>query len=330
MTRLPTFDDVRDAAARLASSLIKTPLLTSQELDDRTGGAIFLKAECLQETGSFKFRGATNKLRQLTKSEQTAGVVAWSTGNHAQGVAAAAKALNISAKIVMPADAPKAKLDGTRAYGAEIVFYDRETDDREEIGRRIANEESRVVVPPYDDFDIICGQGTAGLEMADQIVESEKILDDVLVPASGGGLLAGVSLAAHKRFPESQIYVVEPKGFDDHHRSLGNDQCVVNSKRAGSICDALLAPTPGKLTWQINSKHLAGGYAVCDDDVMDAISFAHRVFGIRLEPGGAITLAALLNASHDAKGRTVALVLSGGNVDDDTFNQALARLSANP
>ena len=329
MTRLPTSDDVRNAAARIAGSVEETPLLTSQDLDDRTGGRIFLKAECLQKTGSFKFRGATNKLTQLTESERAAGVVAWSTGNHAQGVAAAAKAFNASAKIVMPSDAPDTKLDGTRSYGAEVIFYDRATDDREDIGRRIAQDEGRVVIPPYDDFDIMCGQGTAGLELADQTNELGFALDDVLVPASGGGLLAGVSLAVHDRFPDARIYVVEPESFNDHQRSLDSGQRETNAQREGSICDALLAPTPGALTWHVNRHHLAGGYAVSDDDVLDAIAYAHRELDIRLEPGGAITLAALLCGDHDAKGRAVALILSGGNVDDDTFNRALARLPTN-
>lgn len=329
MTRLPASDDVRDAAARIAASVKKTPLLTSQELDARAGGHIFLKAECLQETGSFKFRGATNKLTLLTESERAAGVVAWSTGNHAQGVAAAAKAIGVSAKIVMPEDAPRTKLDGTRAYGAEVVFYDRKTDDREAIGRRIAEDEGRVVIPPYDDFNIICGQGTAGLELVDQVAALGADLDDILVPASGGGLLAGASLAVHDRFPDARIYVVEPKSFNDHQRSLGSGRRETNTRRAGSICDALLAPTPGALTWQVNRHHLAGGYGVSDDDVLDAIAYAHHTFDIRLEPGGAITLAALLSGHHDAKGRSVALILSGGNVDDDTFNRALARLTTN-
>ncbi|NKB44759.1 MAG: pyridoxal-phosphate dependent enzyme [Alphaproteobacteria bacterium] len=326
MSRLPTFDDVHHAAARIAASVKKTPVLTSKDLNDRTGGRIFLKAECLQKTGSFKFRGATNKLLQLTESERAAGVVAWSTGNHAQGVAAAAKALGVSAKIVMPSDAPQTKLGGTRSHGAKVVFYDRATDDREEIGRRIAREEGRTVVPPYDDFDIICGQGTAGLELVDQVTELDATLDDVLVPASGGGLLAGVSLAVHGHFPEAQFFVVEPRSFDDHKRSLDSGHRESNALATGSICDALLAPTPGTLTWQVNCTRLTGGYAVTDEEVLDAIAFAYHTFDIRLEPGGAVALAALLNGCHDAAGRSVALILSGSNVDDDTFNRALARL----
>lgn len=324
MTNLPTADAIREAANRITGSVKKTPVLTSAELDARTGGKIFLKAECLQDTGSFKLRGATNKIMQLTDAERAAGVVAWSTGNHAQGVAAASHRLGISAKIVMPKDAPQAKLDGTKAYGAEIVLYDRATDDREEIGRRIAREENRIVVPPYDDPDIICGQGTAGLELAQYALEHGSSLDDVLVPASGGGLLAGTSLAVRDIFPGTLLFSVEPEGFDDHRRSLGQKNRGTNTQLTGSICDALLAPTPGALTWQINSAYLQGGYAVSDGDVLKAISLAHKNLGVRLEPSGAITLAAVLNGTHNAKGRTVGLILSGGNVDEQTFNRALS------
>lgn len=323
MATLPTAQNIRFAADRIAGSVKKTPVLTCPELDARTGGRIFLKAECLQDTGSFKLRGATNKLMQLTPTERTAGVVAWSSGNHAQGVAAAAHRLGISAKIVMPKDAPAAKLAGTRAFGAEVVFYDRTDDDREEIGRRIAQDEGRIIVPPYDDADIICGQGTAGLELAEHVAGIGTTLDDVLVPVSGGGLLAGVSLAIKDIFPEARMFSVEPEGFDDHRRSCDTKKRETNNQLTGSICDALLAPTPGALTWQINETHLHGGYVVSDGDVLEAISFAHKTLGLKLEPGGAITLAALLNRTHDAEGRSVGLVLSGGNVDNQTFNRAL-------
>lgn len=324
MTTLPDAQDVRNAAERIAESIQKTPVLSDAGLDARTGGKIFLKTECLQGTGSFKLRGATNKLMQLSPAERAAGVVAWSTGNHAQGVAAAAQRLGVSAKIVMPKDAPEAKLAGTKSYGAEIVFYDRVTDNREKIGQRIAAEEGRVVVPPYDDIDIICGQGTAGLELIDHVVSRGETLDDVLVPTSGGGLLAGVSLAVHNHFPNARMYSVEPVGFDDHARSNQNRVRETNAQRAGSICDALLAPIPGAFTWQINQTHLYCGYTVADDEVLEAIAFAYRTFDLRLEPGGAIALAVLLNGTHHAKGRSVGIILSGGNIDNETFNRALA------
>ncbi|MDE0800312.1 MAG: threonine/serine dehydratase [Rhodospirillaceae bacterium] len=324
MTNLPNANAIREAADRIAGWVKKTPVLSNLELDARTGGKIFLKAECLQETGSFKLRGATNKIMQLTDAERTAGVVAWSTGNHAQGVAAASHRLGISAKIVMPKDAPQAKLDGTKAYGAEVILYDRSTDNREEIGRRIAREENRTVIPPYDDPEIICGQGTAGLELAQHALEHGSYLDDVLVPASGGGLLAGTGIAVRDISPGTLLFSVEPEGFDDHRRSLSQKNRETNTQLTGSICDALLAPRPGALTWKINRASLQGGYAVSDDDVLKAISFAHKNLEVRLEPSGAITLAAVLNGTHNAKGRTVGLILSGGNVDEKMFNRALS------
>ena len=325
MTVLPTTQDIRDAAARIAGAVKKTPLLSCPELDKLTGGQIVLKAECLQDTGSFKLRGATNKLTRLSASERTAGVVAWSTGNHAQGVAAAAKRLGVSAKIVMPADAPQTKIAGTKALGAEVVFYDRATEDREKIGRHIAKTEGRVIVPPYDDPDIISGHGTVGLELAVQAITLGLSLEDVLVPVSGGGLIAGVGLAVKDIFPGANIYANEPAGFDDHKRSLKTGNRDTNAQTTGSICDALLAATPGVLTWQMNRTRLAGGYAVTDEEALDAIAFAHTTLGLRVEPGGAVALAALLTGRHVAQGRTVAIILSGGNVDDETFNRALAR-----
>lgn len=327
MTLLPTVLDIKDAAHRIAGAVKTTPLLSSSTLDALTGGRILLKAECLQDTGSFKLRGATNRIAHLSEVERAAGVVAWSSGNHAQGVAAAAKRFRTSAKIVMPSDAPRAKLDATRALDAEVILYDRVTENREEIGKRIAAEEGRVIVPPYDDPHIIAGQGTVGLELADQSIELGLALDDALTPASGGGLIAGVGLAIKDAFPKARIYVVEPEGFEDHGRSLASGRRVKNETVAGSICDALMAPTPGDITWQINQKNLSGAYAVNDDTVLDAMAFAHRELGLRLEPGGAAALAALLSGHHETKGRTVALILSGSNVDDALFNRALARQS---
>lgn len=328
MARLPTVQDVKDAAQRLAGAVTTTPLLTSPTLDAHTGGRILLKAECIQETGSFKLRGATNRIAQLSDAERAAGVVAWSSGNHGQGVAAAARRFGVSAKIVMPADAPQAKLDNTHALGADVIHYDRVTESREEIGKRIADDEGRVIVPPYDDPHVIAGQGTVGLELATQTIALGLTLDDVLAPASGGGLIAGIGLATKDAFPAIRIYVVEPEGFEDHGRSLAYGHRMKNETAEGSICDALMAPTPGDLTWQINHANLAGAYAVTDDNVLDAMAFAHQELGLRLEPGGAAALAVILCGYHNAKGRTIALVLSGGNVDATLFNRALARQSS--
>ncbi len=324
MTLLPVADDVYAAADRLSDHVVRTPLLRCEALDQRTGGTVLLKAECLQRTGSFKIRGATNRLLQLSDDEKEKGVVAWSSGNHAQGVAAAAQLLSISAKIVMPTDAPKIKIEGTKAFGAEIVFYDRATEDREAIGRRIAKDEGRVLVPSYDDPFIICGQGTVGVELAQQTNELGLKLDDVLVPVSGGGLIAGVGLAVKYVFPDANIYTVEPEGFDDHRRSLDTGQRQTNTSQAGSLCDALLAPTPGELTWAINRNQLAGGYTVNETDVLAAMAFARKHINVKLEPGGAAALAAVLNGMHRTNKRCVAVVLSGGNVDEETFNRALS------
>lgn len=324
MTRLPTVQDVKDAARRLDGAVQSTPLLSAPALDAHAGGRILFKAECLQDTGSFKLRGATNRLALLSDTERAAGVVAWSSGNHAQGVAAAAKRYGVSAKIVMPADAPKAKLENTKALGAKVIPYDRTTEVREEIGRGIAQEEGRVIIPPYDDPHIITGQGTVGLELVAQAAAMDIRIDDVLAPASGGGLVAGIGLAVKDTFPAAQIYAVEPEGFDDHRRSLASGKKETNLRRDGSICDALLAPTPGNITWQINQRNLSGAYAVSDDDVLNAISVAHQELGLRLEPGGAAALAALLSGHHKTHGKTVVIILSGGNIDDALFSRALA------
>lgn len=327
MSALPTIQDIRDAAQRLAGIVKTTPLFSSSALDNRTGGRILLKAECLQDTGSFKLRGATNRIALLSETERANGVVAWSSGNHAQGVAAAAKRFGISAKIVMPSDAPKAKLASTKALGADVILYDRTAESREEIGRRIAKEEDRTIVPPYDDTHVIAGQGTVGLELVGQATELGLQVDDLLAPASGGGLIAGVGLAVKGAFPKAEVYVVEPVGFDDHGRSLASGHKEVNAGQGTSICDALMAPTPGDITWQINRSNLTGAYTVTDDEVLDAMAFAHHDLGLQLEPGGAAALAALLSGRHQAKGRTVVVILSGGNVDDSMFSRALARQS---
>lgn len=324
MTPIPSAEDVHKAAGRIAGLVAKTPLLRCAKLDEITGGQVFLKAECLQNTGSFKIRGAMNHFAKMSPKDRAKGVVAWSSGNHAQGVAAAAKRFRSAAKIVMPADAPHAKIETTAALGAEIIFYDRARENREEIGRRIAAEEGRIIIPPYDHADTICGQGTVGLEAIAQAEASKVRLDDVLVPVSGGGLAAGIGLVMKDHFPSIQLYAVEPAGFDDHCRSLISGQLQTNTTAtAGSLCDALLAPTPGVLTWRLNRTQMAGGYTVPDDNVLTAMAFAHRHLGLRLEPGGVIALAAVLSGRHSAQGRNVCVILSGGNVDDDTFNRAL-------
>lgn len=324
MSPLPTFDDVACAAARLDGIAVRTPLLTNAALDAATGGCVFVKAEVLQRTGSFKFRGAYNRLSQIAETDRAAGVVAWSSGNHAQGVAAAAEILNMPARIVMPSDAPAIKLARTRGFRAEIIFYDRLHDDREAIGRTLATEHGAMIVPPYDDPLIIAGQGTAGLEIAQEAALLGVTLDAVLAPAGGGGLIAGTSLAFAQFSPRTKIYCVEPEGFDDHRRSLASHARVRNAKIDGSICDALMAPMPGDLTFAINAAHLSGGYAVSDAEVATAMRFAFTELKLVVEPGGAVALAALLAGKMDMRGKTVAIVLSGGNVDPALFARVLA------
>ncbi len=321
---LPNLADVAAAAARLRGIAVRTPLLESEVLNERAGGRVLMKAECLQRTGSFKFRGAYNAISQV----DAPAVVAYSSGNHAQGVAAAAKLLNKRATIVMPADAPAIKIENTRAYGAEVRLYDRARESREAIGAEIAAQTGAALIRPYDDARIVAGQGTAGLELAEQVKALGQDLDVALAPCGGGGLIAGCALALTGAFRGIAIYAVEPDGLDDTRRSLAAGERVANAPGATSICDALLLPTPGELTFQINRRLLAGGLAVNDDEVRHAIAFAFRYLKLVVEPGGAIALAAVLAGKLALEGRTAAVVLSGGNVDPALFAPAItARLT---
>ncbi len=319
------FADVEAAAGRLAGRAVVTPLLENRQLNERVGGRVLLKPETLQVSGSFKFRGAYNRLSQLDESQRRAGVVAWSSGNHAQGVAAAAAMLGVHATIVMPEDAPKLKIANTRGYGAEVRLYDRWRESREGIAQAIAEERGAVPVPPYDDPHIIAGQGTAGLELARQAQALDASLDAVLAPCSGGGLLGGVATAVKHLSPQTEVYSVEPAGLDDLARSLKAGERVRNAPDARSFCDALMAPTPGELTFPIHKALLAGGFAVTDEEVAQAMAYAFSVLKLVVEPGGAVGLAAVLSGKLPTAGRTVAVVLSGGNVDPGTFTEVLAR-----
>jgi threonine dehydratase len=327
-TRLPGFADVREAAARLAGHARRTPLLAATPLDERTGGRVLLKLETLQHTGSFKFRGAYNRLARLDAAQRAAGVVAFSSGNHAQGVAAAARLLGIRATIVMPADAPRVKLSNTLALGAEVVEYDRLRESREAIAARLGDELGAVVVPSFDDPDIIAGQGTVGLELCEQAAELGVVLDDVVVCTSGGGLVAGTALALEALSPGTRVWTAEPEGHDDHRRSLDAGRRVANLPGTRSFCDALLAPEPGLLTFEINRRLLAGGLAASDEEVRAAIACAARTLKLVVEPGGAVALAAVLAGRLEARGRTVAVVLSGGNVDDALLAEILRQQPA--
>lgn len=319
----PSFADIQAAAKRIAGAAVRTPLLESQFLNERVGGRVLVKAECLQRTGSFKFRGAYNRISMIPGAERANGVVAYSSGNHAQGVAAAAQALGIPTTMLMPADAPAIKMANTRAYGAEVVTFDRFTDNREEMGEALAREKGATIVRPYDDPGIMAGQGTIGIELAEQAREKGADVDAVLVCCGGGGLVSGTATALASTMPGVPVHSVEPEGFDDTARSLIAGHRVENDPAARSICDALLAPTPGELTFKVNSQLLASGFAVSDDETRRAMAAAFEYLKIVLEPGGAVSLAAVLSGKIDAKGKTIAVVSSGGNCDPAIFAEAL-------
>lgn len=319
VARPPEFRDIEAAARRLEGRAVRTPLLESQALNAKTGGRVLIKAECLQRTGSFKFRGAWNCISQLPPETKASGVVAYSSGNHAQGVAAAAQLMGFPALIVMPADTPEIKKANTRSYGAEIVTYDRATESREEIAGRIARERGAVIVPPFEHPEIIAGQGTAGLELCEDAAARGIKLDAVLVCCSGGGLTAGIALAVEALSPTTQVYSVEPEGFDDHRRSLVSGRRETNPAASGSICDALLTPQPGELTFSINKPRLAGGLAVSEAEVRHAMRFAFEHLKLVVEPGGAVALAAVLSQKLEINDRHIAVIASGGNVDAKLF-----------
>ena len=316
--------DIDMAARVVAPFAVRTPLLSFPVLDERVGTKVFLKPEMLQRTGSFKFRGAFNKLSSIPQDKRSGGVVAFSSGNHAQGVAAAAQILNMQATIVMPKDSPLTKRQRTAAYGAEVVLYDRDKEDREAIAGGIASKRGATLVRPYDDPFVIAGQGTAGREIAEDMTARGLTPDIVVAPASGGGLIAGVATAVKAKFPNAELIVAEPQGYDDHALSLRAGHREAHHAAGRTICDALMAAMPGELTFSINSKLLAKGVSVSDEEVGKAVAFAYRELKLVVEPGGAVGLAALLAGRIDARGKNVVIVLSGGNVDADLFAKLVA------
>lgn len=320
-----TFADIEAAADRLEDLAVVTPLIESPHLNDRLGGRVLLKAETMQRGGAFKFRGAMNKLSKLTADERARGVVACSSGNHAQGVALAARMLQAPAVIVMPADAPAMKVANTRDYGAEVVLYDRYTEDREAITEAISKDRGMTIVWPFDDEDVIAGQGTVGLEMERQAAATAGFLDLVLTPVGGGGLASGVSTAISHILPDAKVYGVEPAAFDDTARSLAAGERLGISKDARSMCDALLSPMPGRITFPILQHNLAGVLTVTDAEVAEAMRFAFTWLKLVVEPGGCVALAALLAGKLPMHGRTAGVVLSGGNVDSELFSRVLAK-----
>lgn len=313
---------IEAAAARIAGHAVRTPLLNAPLLDQQVGRRIFIKAECLQKTGSFKYRGARAAISALSPTDRARGVVAFSSGNHAQGVACAAAEMGAPALIVMPADAPALKIENTRNYGAEVVLYDRETEDRDAIGAALAKDRGLTLIKPFDDERVIAGQGTAGLEIAEQAAQAGIDEADVLVCCGGGGLTAGIAVALADRAPAFRVRPVEPDGFDDVARSLAAGARQTNTRMGGSICDAILTPAPGLLTFPLLSAHCGPGLTVSDESALHAMAVALTRFKLTLEPGGAVALAAALIDTNNT--RDVIVVASGGNADPATLQRAMA------
>lgn len=322
---LPTEDDVIDAARQISGVAVKTPTLEFPVLNERVGARILLKSEIFQITGSFKFRGAWNRLSRLSEAQRAKGVVAFSSGNHAQGIAAAAKRLGIPATIVMPQDAPQIKIGRTQSLGADVIFYDRYTESREEIAKTFADKHGAVLVPSYDDRHIIAGQGTAALELFEDAARAGIEIGTLLVPCGGGGLTAGSALARDAKSPQTELFTVEPEGYDDHARSFASGTRETADTTRVSLCDALLAPMPGAMTFAINQPRVKAGLVVSEEDVLAAMRFAFTELKLVIEPGGCVALAALLAGKIVTTTGVIGAILSGGNVESSTFSAAFPR-----
>ena len=321
--RIPTYTDVQAAAARIQQAALVTPLLRSPLLDALTGATVFLKAENLQKTGSFKFRGAYNAISALSENELKQGVMAVSSGNHAQGVAEAARLLGVPATIIMPKDAPAIKVARTRRSGAAVILYDRMKEDRDALAAEWLKANPAHFVHPYDNPFVIAGQGTSGLEICLQLEQTGHKPDDVFVCTGGGGLTSGIALAVEHHFPDAKVHSCEPEGFDDYRRSLIAGERVANERPGGSICDAIVTPMPGEISFAINRKLLGEGHSVSDDEALAAVALAFNELKLVVEPGGAVALASVLKAGRALAGKTVVAVLSGGNIDPQVLATAL-------
>ncbi len=323
---LPTLADIEDAAERIKGVTFHTPLLRSDALDAVVGAPVWIKPEMLQRTGSFKMRGAWNRVSRIPEADRAKGVVAFSSGNHAQGVAESARLLGMKSTIVMPADAPAAKIESTKRRGATVRLYDRIKESREAIAAEIAAESGATTVRPFDDAWIMAGQGTAGLEAARDAAAMDVRFGSLICNASGGGLLAGFAVAFEALSPATEVYVSEPEGHDDLIRSLASMKIVSNAPGTRSIADALMSPEPGVLPFEIHKRRVKGGFTASNDQLLDAMSFAFHHLKLVAEPGGANSLAVLLNnRKHFAERGPILIVLSGGNVDADMFSKAIAR-----
>jgi len=321
---IPSYDDILSAAEALKGEAVRTPLLRCDALDEATGCKVFVKPENLQRTGSFKFRGAYNAISKLSDEDRAKGVLASSSGNHAQGVGDASRVFGCAATIIMPADAPVMKVNRTKAFGAKVIHFDRASKDRELVLAQVKKETGSIVVHPYDNAMVIAGQGTVGLEIAEDITALGLHLDRIAVCTGGGGLTAGIALSITKHFPDAKVHSVEPENFDDYKRSIESGSRERNATTAGSICDAIIAPSPGKIGFEINKELIHSGLVVTDDEALAAIKFAYEELKMVVEPGGAVALAGVLKYGKQWAGETVALVLSGGNIDPEVFVRAIS------
>lgn len=325
---MSNIERIQAAAKRLQGHALKTPLLSSPFLDDIAGRRVYVKAECLQRTGSFKFRGAWSAVSALSNTDKSRGVIAFSSGNHAQGVALAARLHNIPAVIVMPSDAPKIKIENTRGLGAEVILYDRANERREDVVDKVNKTRNLTLIKPFDNPYVIAGQGTVGLEIAEQAAEAGIENAEVLVCCGGGGLTSGIALALETQAPRMTVHPCEPEGFDDVTRSLALGHIVANNQVIGSICDAITTPAPGELTFPIMKRLCGGGIAVTEDQCLQAMAVAFERLKIVIEPGGAVGLAAALYHQDTLHSDTVITVVSGGNVDASIFQNALKKYAS--
>ena len=321
---IPTYQDILSAAQTIKGEAVRTPLMRCDALDAATGCKVFVKPENLQRTGSFKFRGAFNAISKLSDEERAKGVLANSSGNHAQGVGVASRLFNCASTIIMPEDAPVMKVERTKSFGAKVIHFDRATEDRELILEEVREQTGSTVVHPYNNAMVIAGQGTVGLEIAEDMKAMDLPLDRVIACTGGGGLTSGVALSVKHHFPDVKVHSVEPVGFDDYKRSLESGKRERNATTAGSICDAIIAPSPGEIGFEINKELLHSGFVVTDDEALAAIKFAYEELKLVVEPGGAVALACALKHGREWEGETVAIILSGGNIDPEVFIRAIS------
>ena len=322
---MSTVDLIYEAQSRLQDNIRETPLLSSPFIDQLAGRRVIIKAECLQHTGSFKYRGAWSAISSLSDEVRTRGVLAYSSGNHAQGIAAVAKRFNSPAIIIMPSDAPKLKIKNTKLMGAEVILYDRSKHSREDIGEKISFERGLMLIKPYDDSLVIAGQGTLGLELARQLKTLEVKKADVLICCGGGGLCAGVALAFSDVAPDLRVRPCEPESYDDTARSLKSGKRETNNNLSQSICDAILTPTPGEKTFPILKELVGPGLVVSDDEVLFTIAEIFYRLKLVSEPGGAVGLAAALHRQDQISGDAVVAVVTGGNIDFEILKKAFER-----